>query len=88
MRRRAASSIHYGKGQHVPAIAIQDENGKDVLTSDMSGQGLGKDLRSPAALRSLLPVAAIVGTTPSAADGSRDLALTLDSDVPSARTPC
>ena len=63
-------------------ITIKDEQGKELLTSDLSGEGLGKYLRAAASLRSVVPIARMFSKPLADRDGVRTLGLTLDTDVP------
>ncbi len=66
----------------MPTITINDEQGKELLASDLSGEGLGKYLKSAASLRSVMSIGQILSTPLADHDGSRELALTLDREVP------
>ena len=41
----------------MPTITIRDEQGKELLSSDLSGEGLGKYIKAAASLRAVLPLA-------------------------------
>ena len=63
-------------------ITIKDEQGKALLTSDLSGEGLGKYLKAAASLRSVIPIARMFSRPLADRDGARTLGLTLDTDLP------
>ena len=64
------------------SIAINDENGKQLLSTNLTGEGLGRYLKAAASLRSVLPIAHVFSKPLSDADGARELALTIDQEVP------
>jgi hypothetical protein len=66
----------------MPAITVRDEQGEDLLSTDVAGEGLGRYIKSAASLRSLLPLAKVFSQPISAATGTREVALALDRDVP------
>jgi hypothetical protein len=66
----------------VPSITIKDEQGNDLLSTNLTGDGLGKYLKAAASLRSVLPIAHVFSKPLSETSGVRELALALDKDVP------
>ncbi len=66
-------------------ISIKDEQGAELLTTDLSGKGLGKYFKSAASLRALVPLAQIFSKPLGQGGGSSTLALTLESEVPVGR---
>ncbi len=63
-------------------IAIKDEKGQQLLSTNLTDEGLGRYLKAAASLRSVLPIAHVFSKPLSDADGARELALTLDQEVP------
>ena len=66
----------------MPTITIKDEQGDELLKTDLSGGGLGKYLKSAASLRSLVPLAKSFSKPLANGEGERELALAIDQDVP------
>jgi Clostripain family len=66
----------------MPTITIRDEQGGELLKTDLSGGGLGKYLKSAASLRSLVPLAKSFSKPLANGAGERELALAIDQDVP------
>jgi hypothetical protein len=66
----------------MPTITIRDEQGGELLKTDLSGGGLGKYLKSAASLRSLVPLAKRFSKPLANGAGERELALAIDQDVP------
>lgn len=66
----------------MPSIAIKDEQGVELLKTDLAGDGLGRYIKSAPALRGLAALARTLKAPLADAAGSRELALTLDADVP------
>ncbi len=66
----------------MPTITIRDEQGDELLKTDLSGGGLGKYLKSAASLRSLVPLAKSFSKPLANGEGERELALAIDQDVP------
>src|SRR5262245_16022329 len=70
------------KGAGMPTLTLTDEDGKQLLSSDLTGQGLGKYLQSAASLKSAVAIAQLFAKPLADATGARTLALALDKDVP------
>src|SRR5688500_7335513 len=66
----------------MPSVTLKDENGKELLSSDLSGGGLGRYVRTAVSLRSLTNIRDTLARPLSDADGTRELGLTLDGEVP------
>jgi hypothetical protein len=66
----------------VPVISIKDQDGKDLLTSELSGEGLGRYFKAAMSLRSAVSLAQVFSKPLAERDGSRTLDLALDADVP------
>jgi Clostripain family len=66
----------------MPTITIRDEQGGELLKTDLSGGGLGKYVKSAASLRSLVPLAKSFSKPLANGAGERELALAIDQDVP------
>ena len=69
------------RSRTVPTIAIKDEKGQQLLSTNLTDEGLGRYLKAAASLRSVLPIAHVFSKPLSDAGGARELALTLDSEV-------
>ena len=67
---------------NVPVFTIKDDNGKELLSTNLSGGGLGKYLKAAASLRSVVPLARVFSRPLTAVDGARELALAVEQDVP------
>lgn len=63
-------------------ITIRDEQGNELLTSDLQGEGLGRYFRAAASLRSVVPLARVFAKPLGERDGVRDLGLMLEQSVP------
>ena len=66
----------------MPNLKIADEQGKELLSTSLPGDGLGKYLKAAASLRSLVPIATVFSRPLSEAAGAREVALTVDRDIP------
>ena len=66
----------------MPTITIRDEQGTELLSSDLSGEGLGKYIRTAASLRSVLPLGRVLSEPLTEGNGGRELRLALDKEVP------
>jgi Clostripain family len=66
----------------MPTITIRDEQGKELLSSDLPGEGLGKYFRAAASLRAVLPITRVFSKPLVDSDGGQEVALTLDREVP------
>ena len=66
----------------MPTITIRDEQGQELLSSDLPGEGLGRYLRAATSLRAVLPLARVFSKPLVDGDGGREVALALDRDVP------
>jgi hypothetical protein len=66
----------------MPTISLKDENGKELLSSDLAGAALGRYVKSAVSLRSLAHIRDTLSAPLADANGARDLALTLDGEVP------
>ena len=66
----------------MPTITIRDEQGKELLTSDLSGEGLGRYIRAAAQLRAVLPLAHVLSESLAESGGGRELHLALEREVP------
>jgi hypothetical protein len=64
------------------SISIRDQQGKALVTSDLSGAGLGRYLKGAATLRGGAALVQALTQSVAELDGSRELDLTLDADVP------
>ena len=67
---------------NVPVFTIKDDNGKELLSSNLSGGGLGKYLKAAASLRSVVPLARVFSKPLTEVSGARELALAVEQDVP------
>jgi hypothetical protein len=67
---------------NVPVFSIKDDNGKELLSTNLSGGGLGRYLRAAASLRSVVPLARVFSRPLAEASGTRELALAVEQDVP------
>ena len=67
---------------NVPVFTIKDDNGKELLSTNLSGGGLGKYLKAAASLRSVVPLARVFSKPLTEASGARELALAVEQDVP------
>ena len=67
---------------NVPTFAIKDDNGKELLSTNLTGGGLGKYLKSAASLRSVVPLAKVFSKPLTEVSGARELALAVEQDVP------
>ena len=63
-------------------ITIKDEQGTELLTSDLQGEGLGRYFRAAASLRSVVPLARVFSKPLAERDGSRELGLAFEQSVP------
>ena len=66
----------------MPTITIQDQDGKEVFTTDLQGGGLGRYFKAATSLRSLVSIARSFGKPLTDLDGARATELALDKDVP------
>ena len=66
----------------MPAITLRDENGKEIITSDLQGRGLGKYFQTAASLRSVVSIAQVFSKPLTDPEGARTLGLALETDVP------
>jgi hypothetical protein len=66
----------------VPVITIKDQDGNEILTTDLHGEGLGRYFNAATFLRSAVPLAQVFSRPLAERDGSRTLDLALDTDVP------
>lgn len=66
----------------MPAVTLRDENGKELLSSQLSGPGLGRYIKSAVSLHSIAHVRDVLATPLGDANGARELGLTLDGEVP------
>ena len=67
---------------NVPAFTIKDDNGKELLSTKLTGGGLGKYLKAAASLRSVVPLARVFSKPLTEVSGARELALAVEQDVP------
>ena len=67
---------------NVPTFTIKDDNGKELLSTNLTGGGLGKYLKSAASLRSVVPLAKVFSKPLTEVSGARELALAVEQDVP------
>ena len=67
---------------NVPAFTIKDDNGKELLSTKLSGGGMGKYLKAAASLRSVVPLARVFSKPLTEVSGARELALAVEQDVP------
>jgi Clostripain family len=66
----------------VPTITLTDQDGKDLLSSNLPSNGLGKYFKAAVALKSVLPIAHVLSKPLADHAGARELSLVLDKDVP------
>jgi Clostripain family len=66
----------------VPTITLKDERGHELLNTNLTGEGLGKYLKSAVSLRSVVSIAHLLSKPLSDASGARELGLAIDKDVP------
>jgi hypothetical protein len=66
----------------MPTITIKDEDGKELLSTDLPGHGLGRYFQAAASLRSLVSIAQAFSKPLADRQGTRTLGLTLDEDLP------
>jgi hypothetical protein len=66
----------------VPALTIHDQDGTQLFTTDLQGEGLGRYFKAAASLRSVAPVARALSQPLTAAAGARSADFTLDRDIP------
>jgi hypothetical protein len=66
----------------VPTITLRDEDGKEILSTDMQDRGLGRYLQTAASLRSVVSLSQVFSKPLTDPDGARTLALGLETDVP------
>ena len=67
------------------SVIIKDETDKTLVNIDLAGKSLGKYLQSAASLRTLFSAPKLLESPLSEHDGSRTLALSLDTDIPVGR---
>lgn len=67
------------------SLTIKDENDKALVNIDLAGKSLGRYLRSAVSLRTLFSARTLLASRLTDQDGSRTLALALDTDVPVGR---
>ena len=67
------------------SVIIKDETDKTLVNIDLAGRSLGKYLKSAASLRTLFSAPKLLASPLSEQNGSRTLALTLDTSVPVGR---
>ena len=63
-------------------ITIKDEQGTELLTTDLQGEGLGRYFRAAASLRSVVPLARVFSKPLAERDGTRELGLAFEQSVP------
>src|SRR5215207_765072 len=66
----------------VPTFTLKDDNGKELLSTNLTGGGLGKYLKAAASLRSVVPLAKVFSKPLTEVSGARELALAVEQDVP------
>ena len=66
----------------VPTFTLKDDNGKELLSTNLTGGGLGKYLEAAASLRSVVPLAKVFSKPLTEVSGARELALAVEQDVP------
>ena len=66
----------------MPTITIRDEQGAELLTSDLSGEGLGKYIKAASQLRAVLPLARAFSKPLADGDGEREIQFALEKEVP------
>jgi Clostripain family len=66
----------------MPTITILDEQGAELLTSSLSGEGLGKYIKTAAQLRAVLPLTHVLSNSLADGNGGRELHLALEKEVP------
>ena len=66
----------------MPTITIQDQDGKEVFTTNLQGGGLGKYFKAATSLRSAVSIARSFGKPLTDVEGARITQLALDKDVP------
>src|SRR5262245_39994904 len=66
----------------MPTITVKDEDGKEILTSDLPEKGLGRYFQAAASLRSAVSIAQAFSKPLADRQGTRTLGLSLDKDIP------
>src|SRR4030095_16241177 len=63
-------------------ITVKDEDGKEILTSDLPGHGLGRYFQAAASLRPAVSIVQAFSKPLADRQGTRTLGLSLDKDIP------
>src|SRR5262245_12555849 len=66
----------------MPTITVKDEDGKEILTSDLPEKGLGRYFQAAASLRSAVSIVQALSKPLADRQGTRTLGLNLDKDIP------